>query len=452
MRGGIMATSRKSPAGRTLIGRPLGGTEKIYWLLDKLYSLNFAAYVVLDGTLDPGDLQTALSRVQEMTPLLRARIVVEGNAPVFEPVDPREHPLRVEIYTLRGWRRQLERHLDTTFPVGTAPLARLLWFRGKGAKSVLAMLFHHPIADGRSGVHILLQTLRHASGTASAFAYRPARPPAQELDFIRQQPVVAGKLKEVRFWLAKGRELLMMASQLPGYDMTTTGRRETASIELALSKRLASALLSACRAHKTSIHGALGAAQVMALNDEFAGRKPRVMALNSLADLRGVIDGDLTEEDLGLYVSTLTTVHTLEAKPDFWRLATEIRDELQRIISSGDADLIHSFYPGSALFTPDESGARKVQKIVALAPPSSMLTNIGRVEEVDLGPELRVREAGFLLSPPVQYPICVTASSYRGGMLLNLLYDRNKIGQTQANRIAGRLLNHLEEAARGERD
>jgi hypothetical protein len=35
-------------------------------------------------------------------------------------------------------------------------------------------------------------------------------------------------------------------------------------------------------------------------------------------------------------------------------------------------------------------------------------------------------------------------------MLLNLLYDRKKIGQTQANRIAGRLLHHLEEAARGE--
>ena len=64
-----MATSRKPSGNRTSIKRPLGGTEKIYWLLDKLYSLNFAAYVVLDGKLDPEDLQAALSEVQEATPV-----------------------------------------------------------------------------------------------------------------------------------------------------------------------------------------------------------------------------------------------------------------------------------------------------------------------------------------------------------------------------------------------
>lgn len=442
-----MVKRQAPPVGRTTIQRPLGGTEKIYWLLDKLYSLNFAAYVELEGKLDPDDLQAALCEVQEATPLLRSRIVVENNQPAFAPVDPEKYPLRLEILALRGWRRQLEKQLDTAFPTGTAPLARFLWFRGKAAKSVVAIVFHHPIADGRSGVHILLHTLRRAAGTAPPTAERPPRPSVQELDYIRQRHPLAGKLKEVKFWLAKGRELLSMASQLPGYDMNASGQRTTSSIELAISKSRSKSLLSACRAHNTSVHGAIGAAQVMALNDEFDTRKARVMALNSLADLRAVIDGDLSEKDLGLYVSTLTTVHALDAEPDFWRLATEIRDDLQRIITSGDADLIHSFYPGSALFTPDERGARKVQKIVALAPPSSMLTNIGRIDEVDLGEGLAVRETGFLLSPPAQYPICVTASSYRGGMLLNLLYDRGKINQTQAKRIAGNLLRHLEEAA-----
>jgi len=444
-----MVTQQTPAASRNSIQRPLGGTEKIYWLLDKLYSLNFAAYVELKGKLDPDTLQAALSEVQEATPLLRSRIVVENKQPVFEPVDPKKHPLRLEILALRGWRRQLEQQLDTAFPTGCAPLARLLWFRGKAAKSVVAIVFHHPIADGRSGVHILLQTLRRAAGTTPQIAQRPARPSVQELDYIRQKHPVASKLKEVKFWLAKGRELLSMASQLPGYDMNASGQRETASIGLAISKSRSKSLLSACRAHKTSVHGAIGAAQIMALNDEFGARKARVMALNSLADLRGVIDGDLSEKDLGLYVSTLTTVHTLDADPDFWRLATEVRDDLQKTITSGDADLIHSFYPRSALFTPDVRGAQKVQKIVALAPPSSMLTNIGRIDEVDLGQELAVRETGFLLSPPAQYPICVTASSYRGGMLLNLLYDRDKISQTQAKRIAGNLLRHLEEACQG---
>jgi len=442
-----MAKNPKARSGRTTIRRPLGGTEKIYWLLDKLYSLNFAAYTELDGKIDIARLQAALASVQEETPLLRAHIVLDGKTPAFEPVTPGDCPLLVETLPLRGWRRQLEQQLDTTFATGEAPLARFLWFRGKSSKSVAAMVFHHPIADGRSGVNILLHTLRRAAGTAPPFSYRQARPSAQELDLIRREHPVRGKLKEIRFWLAKGRELLNMASQLRGYDMDPAPDRHTGSIELAVTKTRSTALLAACRAHDTSVHGALGAAQLLALYDEFGTRKPRAMALNSLADLRPVIDGDLSEQDLGLYVSTLTTVHSMDNKPGFWRLAQEVRDDLQKIISSGDADLIHSFYPESQVFTPDHRGAMMIQKIVAMAPPSSMLTNIGRIDRTELGPTLRVRAAGFLLSPPAQCPICVTATSYGGRLLLNLLYDRSKMSLEQANRIGANLLRHLETAA-----
>jgi hypothetical protein len=76
-----------------------------------------------------------------------------------------------------------------------------------------------------------------------------------------------------------------------------------------------------------------------------------------------------------------------------------------------------------------------------------MLTNIGRIDAIDLGHGLSVRETGFLLSPPAQYPICVTASSYRGRMLLNLLYDKDKLTPARAGRIADNLLGHLEAAA-----
>jgi len=445
-----MTTKTRQPARRTSIQRPLGGTEKIYWLLDKLYCLNFAAYVELQGDLDSAQLQTALDSVQEETPLLRCRIAVDGNRLAFAPVDPLEHPLLLSIEGLRGWRRQLEQQLDHRFADGSAPLARVLWFRGKTARSVLAVVFHHPIADGRSGLHVLQRIVQCAAGTAPPFAYRPAHASAQELDLIKEQNPVAGKLKELKFWLARGRELLKKAEQLPGYDADPSTRRQTRSIELIVGKSLSRALLDACRAHDTSIHGALGAAQVLALNDEFGARKSRVMALNSLADLRPVIAGALSEQDLGLYVSTLTTVHDLAARPDFWQLAGEVRDELQRIIGSGDANLIHSFYPESSLFPPDERGARMVQRIVALAPPSSMLTNIGRIGDIDLGPDLAVRKTGFLLSPPAQNPICVTASSYQGRMILNLLHDRSKIGEEQAKRIAAHLLGHLEQAATGE--
>ncbi len=230
--------------------------------------------------------------------------------------------------------------------------------------------------------------------------------------------------------------------------MNPASTRVSGSIPRVIPRSLSAALLSACRAQQTSVHGALGAAQVLALNDEFEVAEPRVMALNSLADLRGVLDGNLTKRDLGLYVSTLTTVHTLDAKPDFWRLAREIRDQLHQVIASGDANLIHSFYPQKTFFTPDKRGARMVQRIVAMAPPSSMLTNIGRISQLPLGDPLALHGLGFLLSPPAQNPICVTATSYDGRMFLNLLYDRSKITRQQAERICGNLARYIDAAAR----
>lgn len=432
---------------RSAIERPLGGTEKVYWLLDKLYCLNFVAYAELEGSLDRDDLQAALASVQEEIPLLRARIRVVDKVPVFEPVAAADYPLQIESRGLYGWRKQLEQQLEQPFAPEQAPLARFLWFGGKTSRSIVAMVFHHPIADGRSGMSVVLDVLRRAVGKGEPFAYRKDRASAQDLDLIRQQNPARGKLKEIRFWLEKGREVLSFASQLSGYDMSPADSRQTHSIEKVIPRTRSTALLKACRTRQTSVHGALGAAQVLALNDEFRAVKSRVMALNSLADLRGVSEGNLTEKDLGLYVSTLTTVHKLDANPDFWQLAGEIRDQLQQIINSGDGNLIHSFYPQNAFFTPDTRGAGKVQRIVALAPPSSMLTNIGQLGKIGLSQQLRLCKPGFLLSPPPQYPICVTASSYDERLLLNLLYDRGKISNEQARRITGNLVRHLNAAA-----
>jgi hypothetical protein len=195
------------------------------------------------------------------------------------------------------------------------------------------------------------------------------------------------------------------------------------------------------------VHGALGAAQLLAINDEFGPKARRVLALNSLVDLRGVLKGELTDSDLGLYITTLATVHAMPEKPDFWALAREVRDRLVEIIDSGEANLINGVYPAKPLLDPDDNVARLVQRIVAMAPASSMLTNIGRVEEPDLGGQLRIRSLGFAVSPPAQHPICVTASSYAGELRLHLLYDEIKLPKRQAQAIAENMMARLAEAA-----
>lgn len=426
------------------LNRRLGRTETIYWLLDQLYCLNFVVFAELEGALNDEDLKLALDIVQQENPALRAKIAIDGSRQLcFKSVPESERPLEFEAHPLRDWRRKIEAQLATPFATEQAPLARFLWFRGKGKKSVVAMVFHHSVADGKSGACVLLDVLRRSVGQDRVPTFKTAHPSSQQLDLIQDKGLIKGKLKELKFWLNTGKSLLKFPKQLPGYSMKAGDVRKVKTIPFSISAKASAALLAVCRDRGTTMHGALGAALLLAINDEFEAVASRNLGLNSLADMRPVLKGGLTELDLGLYITTLTTTHRLGEKPNFWALAGEIPDRLKAIMRSGDANLINNIYTEMPLFTPDQSGARKLQKIVALAPPSSMLTNIGKINEQPLSSSLSIRSLAFAVSPPAQNPVCVTAASYCGTMHLNLLYDQCMLKGDQARRIAKNMLSKL---------
>ena len=273
------------------IDRALGPTENIYYLLDKLYCLNFVVYAEIDGRFDIERLAGALHAVQAEHPLLRARLALAGGRPWFKPVAADAHPIPIERGGLRDWRARIEAQLERPF-VDEAPLARFMFFGTGARKSVAAMVFHHSIADGRSGADVFIEVLRRAGGEELPLSFRPARPSAQALDLVKLSGPVGATIRTFGYWLQQGRSALKQARQLPGFDMAV--RRRAAHQRSCLSrsaKTKARALLEACRAHGVTMQGALGAAQLLAINDEFEVAAPRNLALNSLADLRGLLGG-----------------------------------------------------------------------------------------------------------------------------------------------------------------
>ena len=430
------------------LDRRLGRSEHIYWLLDQLYCLNFVVFAELEGILNEEDLQRALKIIQLENPALRTKITVDrAGRPCFKSVSADGRPLELERHGLRNWRESIESQLATPFKQKEALLARFLWFQGKGKKSVVAMVFHHSIADGRSGACALFDVLRHAVGQDPSIQLKEAHPSSQQLDFIQDKGLVGGKLKELKFWLDKGKESLKFREQLPGYDMKAGTARKIKIIPSSISSKTSKALLRVCRENDTTVHGALGAALLFAIFDEFKAEKSRYLGVNSLVDLRSKLKGGLTEQDLGLYISTVTTIHLLDEQPDFWRVAREIPEQLKAIMNSGDANLINSVYPETALFTANRSGAKRLQKVVAMAPASSMLTNIGRVDVMPLGKDLRIKTVSFAVSPPAQHPICMTTASYDGQICTNILYDQCKLQEAQARRITDNILSRLQHEA-----
>jgi len=435
----------RDAASGTVMNRHLGATEAIYYLLDSLYCLNFVVFAEVGGALELTRLNHALHATQQEKPLLRARIAQVDGHPFFEAVSMEQAPLVAQVQSLRNWRLRLAEQLDTPF-ADVAPLVRFFWFGGRGGQSVAAMVFHHAIADGKSGAQVLLEVLRRAGGEDLPLALRAARPSAQDLDPINAKGMVESTVQKVGFWLGQGRATLKFARQLPGYDPQLKAQRSIKAIPYTLSREKGRALLAACRAHDTTMHGVLGAAQILAINSECGTPEERHLALNSLADLRGVLRDNLSADDLGLYIATLTTVHAVAVQPDLWQLAKSIKSELSSLLHSGDANLIHSFYPRASLLPTSRHSARLVQAAAALGPPASMLTNIGNQQPVTLRNGARIRSLAFMVSPPPQHPVCVTVAGYAGGLHLHLLYDQTKLDDAQAQRIGNALMGFIDAA------
>jgi hypothetical protein len=64
---------------------------------------------------------------------------------------------------------------------------------------------------------------------------------------------------------------------------------------------------------------------------------------------------------------------------------------------------------------------------------------------VDLGDQLTLKTLAFVVWPPAQHPVCVTAASYAGRM--NMLYDEHKLSVSQAKAIGDGMVAHLQAAA-----
>ena len=252
--------SAKPPKAEAVMDRRLGATENIYTLLDKLYCLNFVVYAEISGSLALEKINQALATVQREQPLLRSQIRLVDGRLWFKPAAANSCRLQVETGPLANWRTTLAAHYGKRFS-DKAPLARFIWLGGRGKKSVAAMVFHHSIADGKSGTNILLEVLRRAGGESLPLRFQAAHPAAQALDLIQHKGVLEGSLQRLKYWLAQGKSVLKFAQQLPGYDGSVTSEQAIKVIPFSLPATTARRLLENCRSNDTTMHGAIGAAQ-----------------------------------------------------------------------------------------------------------------------------------------------------------------------------------------------
>ena len=307
-------TTTVSPPYSVDFARPLGAMEHFLSLIDQYRPLHFAMAAQVEGPTAIPAWRIALDKLQGRHPLLSVAIETDaGHVPYFRTVRDVPIPLRV-IHgpTIGNWEAEVARELATPFPLGQAPLARAVLMHSP-FDSLFILTTHHSIADGLSSAYAIRDMLRALTGeTLESLPPVPAQEPLVHMS--RQTTHGADPSLQP---LAPDEGPLMTFHSNDGL---------LPSVEaLSLTRELTQTLIERARKERTTVHGALCSALVLAGRESSSDWNQSPVRVRSPFSLRKELG---IGEDCGVFVwagSVSMSPHTLA---DFWDTARFAKSSL----------------------------------------------------------------------------------------------------------------------------
>ncbi len=415
--------------------RPLDPGEAFFYMLDRVSCMNFVVFAERLGHLSRERLGSALDVLQQENLLLQASIEwTEANGLRFRHAPGPSIELRCQRLPDDNWQSVIEQQLSEPFVGEIAPLMRCLYLE-MPTRSVLALCFHHAIADGRAGTALLRRLLSLMAADAEpAPRHGPAALPAMaELHPQRfrwtEQPEAARQLRTTMITDYRRHGPVPAIAWLA----TEASGRIPKFIRLSFSPSVTRSLLAAARKHGTSLHGALCAAQLLAQRQLQPGDQASVFLLSCPADMRTYLEPAQPATPTGLFVSLISATFSISDNTDFWPLARDITEQTRRQIARGEGHLLfHLFGLDGTPVLPGRLAPFAEKTLASL--PNTMVSNLGAVAMVDEDPA--VDAISFALCPMPYQTLFTAASSYRDQLLLNVGYDQARLSQANAGLLA----------------
>ncbi|MFM7600429.1 MAG: condensation domain-containing protein [Pseudanabaena sp.] len=352
--------------------RFLGAFEHSFWLYDQVHPVHFALCAKISGTFTSDQLQRALSQVQQQHPLLRVKIQTSPSGHPQFVEQKAEIPLRIVQRTDRlQWQRELELELSLSFNWAIAPLVRVVWLHSQGNQdSELIITLHHSIADGLSGAYLIRDIVaRIATPNCSATAI------SREL--TTSAPVESIIPQSFRFPTESPHQSDHVAAQEQAAfyaDKATTRVRPHVRTAI-LSAQLTKQLSVLCREEHTTVHGAIGAAFLLALASQGKTDLSHYKCLSPIS-IRSHLPATV-QEDVGLYITYGLTHHQVTASSLFWEVARSLKSQLD------DArqlqQLFGNFAPRQAVMTTCPDAQIVVQGMQQQYGYDLLVTNLGKL-------------------------------------------------------------------------
>ena len=289
--------------------RTLTAQEEIYWLLNWNSPIHPVSAAHIAGHTIPEQWRSALDQLQGRHPFLSVSIEAPSQDGQVDPRPFFKHhtgepiPLRVlPRASVPRWEEEIAQEIATPFAPSQAPLLRAVLLY-EPDHSILILAGSHSIVDGTTLPFLFRDILTAMTGQ-----------PLEPLPFPRSAEELLG--------------LRAVAPQHTGGEQEnlSTAPENKAGVptvsSLQLSTSLTQQLVSVSREHGVTVHGALGAAVVLAVRQqapEFLSRPVRIISPASTRKMLGV------EDDCGMYFTSPKATFDPAESLSFLEIARSVR-------------------------------------------------------------------------------------------------------------------------------
>lgn len=429
--------------------RTLDPGEAFFCMTDLVSCMNFVVFAERMGCLQPAQIRTALDIVQKENTLLQASISwAEDTGLCFVHAPDIGIELQCHVCAGADWQSAIEQQLSLPFATGEAPLMRCLYLDiepcadpVRPPRSVLALCFHHTVADGRSGTELLRRVLGLiATDTRDHDPNRTTVLPSMadvhpERYRWADQPAAAKQLRNTLIGDYRRHGPLPAVNWLA----TDTTERLPKFIRLSFTPTVTHNLVSKARDKGTSVHGVLCAAQLLAqlaLQTCQTGDEPSTFFLSCPVDMRPHLEPVQPVTPTGLFVSLISATFSVHADTDLWQLARDIIVQTRLQLARGEGHLLYHIYGlDGSLAPPSQMEPFRKKTLASL--PNTMVSNVGVVASVTDDPA--VDAISFALCPMPYQTLFTAASSYKNQLVLNVGFDAARLSPAHARLLSDRM-------------
>ncbi|HEY9674826.1 MAG TPA: condensation domain-containing protein [Waterburya sp.] len=416
-------------------------------------SYNVVTISRIKGPLREEMVRQALDLVQCRHPRLNSRIVGSLDNLRFESEGTQKIPLRVanKFYN-EQWQdvvvEEMNEKIDSSKVLVRAVLIHI---ESEDNTNYLLTIVHHAITDALSGIRLHSELLTYCNSLASGeqitrVSSLPVLPSVEEL-LPESRQGFRGTIKSALF-------LLRLTLQHLWNQPKTLGVEKDVPIELRrcdmvhrqLDEELTQKFVELCRREKTTIQGALSAAMLLAAAKKItASEKAEVcVSCESYVDLRRRLKPIVSDENLSVLVSSVTSFHTLRTQTSmtsfhtlqsctsFWALARDVKQKLEAGLKRGNifsVVLMSRKILESALSQPSQ------------VPLTVALTNVGRVNIPKNYGSFQLEEISYYPAQAAFGGVFTAAvATFEGKMTLNFIFSEPSISRETMETLVNSVL------------